>query len=74
MMYTNLSYTPEQLFRQVVARCQEQGVVEEAAYNGMVEDVIEEHRRLGEIHDDEGTEDLEAQLRGRFAEYKATLE
>ncbi|NQV90008.1 hypothetical protein HQ487_01210 [Candidatus Uhrbacteria bacterium] len=74
MTDTNLSYTPEDLFKEVVARCHEQGVAEEGAYNGMVEEVIEGHRRVGEIHDDAGTEDLEEQMRGRFQEYKATLE
>lgn len=69
----NLSYSPENLFDEVIARCRQHGVTDEAAYNGIVEDVIEEHRRMGEIHDDEGTEDLEAQLRGRWEEYKQTL-
>lgn len=70
----NLSYTPENLFEEVAARCREHGVASAEAYNGLVEEVIEEHRRVGEINDDEGTEDLEEQLRGRWPEYQARLE
>jgi hypothetical protein len=70
----NLSYTPEDLFEEVAARCREHGVTDQAAYDGIIEDVIEEHRRVGEIHDDEGTEDLEEQLRGRWGDYQSTLE
>ena len=73
MLDLNLSYTPENLFDEVAARARQHGAVNEAAWNGLVEDVIEEHRRVGEIHDDAGTEDLEAQLRGRWEEYKKTL-
>jgi hypothetical protein len=70
----NLSFTPEALFQQVLARGREQGVVEQAAYNDLVEEVIEVHRGAGEIATGDPTEDMEAQLRGRWADYKASLE
>ena len=74
MMDTNLSYTPESLFEEVASRCRQHGVADQEGFDQMIEDVIEEHRRVGEIHDDEGTEDLEEQLRGRWPDYQAGLE
>lgn len=73
MTDTHLSYTPESLFEEIVARCRQHGVTSQEGYNQMAEDVIEEHRRVGEVHDDEGTEDLEEQLRGRWPEYQSQL-
>jgi hypothetical protein len=70
----NLSFTPEALFQQVLARGREQGVVEQAAFNDLLEDVIETHRAVGEIDTSDSTEDMEEQLRGRWVDYKASLE
>ncbi|MBI5370129.1 hypothetical protein HZA85_03005 [Candidatus Uhrbacteria bacterium] len=56
-------------FEETVARGREQGVVDQPSYDDLVEQVIEQHRSLGEIHDDEPTEDMEEQLRGRWEEY-----
>ncbi len=71
MTNINLSYTPEDLFREVVARGRGQGVTDQSAYDYLVEEVIEEHRKVGEIHTDDPTEDLETHLRGRWADYQA---
>ncbi|MBI4437721.1 hypothetical protein HY631_02105 [Candidatus Uhrbacteria bacterium] len=73
MTDTNFSFTPENLFEEIVARGREQGVSDQAAYDDMVEEVIEAHRGVGEIHTDDETEDWEEQLRGRFEEYVSLL-
>lgn len=64
---------PVSLFEEVVERGREQGVASQGAYDELVDEVIEDHRGVGEMHDDSPTEDLEAQLRGRWADYKEAL-
>lgn len=63
----------EAIFEEVVERGREQGVTSQEAYNDLVEEVIENHRGLAEIHDDSPTEDLEAQMRGRWMDFKEAL-
>lgn len=74
MTNNNLSFTPEDMFREVVARGREQGVTDQAAYNYLVEEVIEEHRKVGEMHTDDPTEDFERHLQGRWKDYQAMLD
>ncbi len=69
-----LSYNIETLFEEVVSRGREQGVTTQVAYDDLVEEVIEEHRSIGEIHDDEPTEDMEEQLRGMWSRYSEMLD
>lgn len=70
-MTENLAYTPEGLYREAERRAREQGVAARDEWNDLVEEVIEEHRAVGEMHDDEELEDLERVLRERFDEYIA---
>jgi len=69
----NLSYTPEDIFDEITARCLEAGVASQNAFDGMIEEVIENHRSVGEMHDDSGTEDMEEQMRGRWSDYQEIL-
>ncbi len=73
MTNEQMHYTPENLFNEVSARAQEQGVTEQAAWDDLVEQTIEQHRQVGEMHTDDPTEDLGAHVKGRWADYKATL-
>ncbi|NBS41142.1 hypothetical protein EBS80_00595 [bacterium] len=63
----------ESLFGEVVERGREQGVSDQEAYHTLVNEVVEDHRSLGEIHDDSPTDDLVEQLRGRWMDYKEAL-
>lgn len=63
----------ESIFGEIVERGREQGVSDQEAYNTLVNEVVEDHRRVGEIHDDSPTEDLVEQLRGRWMDYKEAL-
>lgn len=63
----------ESLFGEIVECGREQGVSDQEAYDTLVEEVVEDHRGLGEIHDDAPTADLVAQLRGRWMDYKESL-
>ena len=74
MTDNNLSFTPESIFQQVIARGREQGVTDLGTYNDLVEEVIEEHRAVGEISNDDAIEDLVDQTQGRWPDYQAALE
>ncbi|OGL99478.1 hypothetical protein A2501_04525 [Candidatus Uhrbacteria bacterium RIFOXYC12_FULL_57_11] len=63
----------EAIFEEIVERGRAQGVTTQETYNDLVEEVIESHRAVGEIHDDSPTEDMEEQLRGRWTDYKESL-
>jgi len=63
----------ETLFKEIVERGRKQGAVSQEAYNDLVEAVIEEHRSVGEIHDDTSTEGMEEQFRGRWSDYTTEL-
>jgi len=69
-----LSHNNETIFAEVVSRGREQGVTTQVAFDDLVEEVIEEHRSLGEIHDDEPTEDMEEQLRDMWSRYVEMLD
>ncbi|PJA45220.1 hypothetical protein CO174_04295 [Candidatus Uhrbacteria bacterium CG_4_9_14_3_um_filter_50_9] len=74
MTDNNLSFSMEALFQQLLQRGKEQGVTQQDAYNDLVEEVIENHRAIGEIDTDDATEDMEAQLRGRWLDYQDLLQ
>jgi len=63
----------ESIFGEIVERGREQGVSDQEGYNTLVGEVVEDHRRVGEIHDDSPTDDLVEQLRGRWTDYKEAL-
>ena len=63
----------EEIFDELVGQGREQGVTDQEAYSMLIENVIEEHRELGEIHDDSETETMEEMLRGRWEEFQERL-
>ncbi len=70
----NLTFSIEDLFEEVVAAGIEQAVNEETAYFDLVDEVIEDHRRIGEEHDDQNQEGYADVLKARFGEYMKRLE
>lgn len=54
-----LGYTRESLYQEVLSRGKDEGIFSEEGFRELVEEVIEEHREWGEIHDDDPTEGLE---------------
>jgi len=70
-MTENLIVDRQTLFTEIVEAGREQGVADQEAFNALVENIIEDHRRVGEIHDD--TEDLVPFLHGRFEDFKKEL-
>jgi hypothetical protein len=61
------------LYNQIVARAKANGVVSQEAWDGIVDEVVEEFRTMGNTHDDEETEGMEEDLRSRFPEYEELI-
>ncbi len=69
----NITFSLEGLFDEIVEQGKGDAVTTEEGFHALVEDTIEEHRRLAEIHDDQNLEGYETQLKARWAEYQARL-
>ncbi len=63
----------EGLFEEVVDQGREEGVADKEAYDELVETVIEDHRRLGEIHDDSSYDALVETLQARWPDYREAI-
>ena len=72
-MTENLIFNLQDLFEEIVAEGIAQGVNTEEAYHQLIDDVIEDHRRVKEIHDDQSTESYETQLKARWPEFRDRL-
>ncbi len=72
-MVENLDVNRQAIFDEIVGRGRDNGVVDQEAYNALVEAIIEDHRRVGEIHDDTETEEITDFLQGRWPVYKNEL-
>lgn len=68
-----LSVDPSEIFQEIVELGRAEGINDQQAYVDLVDEVIERHRRVGEMHDDSSTVGMAEALRGRFAEYLETL-
>lgn len=72
-MTENLMMSDQDLFEEIVDRGIAEGVNNQEAYNQLVADVIEQHRRWGEMHDDQDLEGDEDALQARWPEYEERL-
>ncbi|MCH8049463.1 hypothetical protein IH979_02005 [Patescibacteria group bacterium] len=73
-MTENLAMSNQELFEEVVQRGIAQGVAEQEGYNQLVETVLEEHREVGELDEDQNIELKEDLLKSRWPEYQAELD
>lgn len=58
-----------ELYSKIAARARDNGVADQEAWDGIVDEMVEEYRTDGLIDDDEDTEALEEALRRKFDEY-----
>jgi len=72
-MTQNLSYNQEDLFQQIIKSGRQQAATTRESYHDIIDEVIEDHRELGEINDDNPTIDMREQLRGRWGDYEIAL-
>jgi hypothetical protein len=72
-MVEYLDVNREGLFQEIVEQGRAEGVVDEEAYHELIDAVIEDHRRVGEMHDDSSLDAIAAALHGRWSEYREAL-
>lgn len=68
-----LNVDPNEIFEEIVETGRAEGIDAHEAYVDLVDEIIERHRGLGEMHDDSATVARAEALRGRFAEYRERL-
>lgn len=72
-MTENLAKTDQELFEEVVEKSLAEGVADREAFEQMVDDVLEGHRRWMELDDDQNIEEKEEKLKARWPEYEQRL-
>jgi hypothetical protein len=72
-MTENLAFDLETLFEELVEQGVMEGVDTREGYAELVDDAIEDRRRVGEIHDDQNTETYRSILTARYSEYEERL-
>lgn len=65
-----LTVDEDKLFEEVIESGIQEGVYDYEGYKQLVEEVIEGHRSIGEIHDDSPTEAMEDWMEGRWPQYR----
>ncbi len=58
-----------ELYSVASARAKDNGVADQEAWDGIVDEVVEQYRTSGRIDDDEDIDALIEELRARFPEY-----
>jgi hypothetical protein len=62
-----------ELYAEITKRATANGVTDQEGWDGIVDEVIEQFRTDGQIHDDNETEGMEEDLHHRFAEYEEVM-
>lgn len=70
-MMKNIEFNEEELFETVVEEGIIQGVADQPAYFDLIDEIIEDLRREGELDDDQNLEAHAEHLKARFPEYQA---
>ena len=64
------AFNPEQLYNEVRAKAEQEGAYSEEQWDDMVEQVLEEKKPFGELHDDEDWDLLREELQNRWDEFR----
>ena len=67
------TFSLEVIFEEIVERGLVDSAFNREAFFDLVEEVLEEHREVGEIHDDQNYEAYETQLKERWPEYESRV-
>ncbi len=62
-----------ELYSVAMARAKDNGVADQEAWDGIVDEVVEQYRTSGRIDDDEDIDALIEELRARFPEYEESV-
>ncbi len=72
-MEEGMNISAQELYEEVVEVSLAEGVNNQEAYNEMVEQVVEDHRRVAELDDDQNLENLISALQNRWPDYEVAL-
>lgn len=72
-MDENLTFSVNEVLREAVTRMQEDGAFDKAAYEDLIDEIIEHKIERGEVDPDDDTEEYKEQLRTRWPEAEAML-
>ena len=72
-MIQNLLTSDQEIFEDVIERGIGLGVATQEAFNKLVDEVIEAHREVGELHDDQNLIGDEEVIKERWGEYQTRL-
>ncbi len=66
----NLTFSEEEIFERIVEEGMMQGISGEEEYHTLVEEVIDDMLRMGELDEEQNIEGHMSHLRARFAEFE----
>ncbi len=66
----NLTFSEEEIFERIVEEGMMQGVAGEEAYHSLVDEVVDDMLRMGELDEDQNIEGHLTHLKARFAEFE----
>lgn len=66
----NLTFSEEEIFERIVEEGMMQGIAGEEAYHSLVDEVIDDMLRMGELDEDQNIEGHLTHLKARFAEFE----
>lgn len=69
----NLAISSQELFEEILERGRLDGINNIEAYKELVENVIEAHRAVGELHEDNNLEGMETILNERWGEFESLI-
>ncbi len=66
----NLTFSEEEIFERIVEEGMMQGVAGEEAYHALVDEVVDDMLRMGELDEDQNIESHLTHLKARFVEFE----
>ena len=66
-------YNEEGLLEEVITKAREEGAASAEAWNDLVEQVLDDHARIGEVDSDDDLTAMREALQARWGDYEAEL-
>ncbi len=73
-MDENITFSLNHVFREIITRMEDDGAFSRAAYDDLVDEIIEHKIERGELDPDDDVEEYKEQLRHRWPEAEASFE
>ncbi len=70
----NIDLNIETLYGEVKERAEAEGAASREEWNDLVQEVLDEKREFGEIHDDEDVSELREVLQARYEDFESGVE